>query len=148
MITVKTNWYIFFSTAFFYDQISTMSGELPERSQEEGIAASALNQPASSALVMPSYVAPTGKVLALLFILSSFKSGKQVVFSLPQASTCVPLPQTSFFGNWTPWERLHGKLSSLQVFVRITNWKLSMENLGGSSELLDPENLGFFQMPS
>ena len=78
-----------------------MSGEPPERSQEEGTAPSALNQPASSALVIPSYVAPTGnlKVLALLFILSTFKSGKQVVFSLPQASKCVPLPQTSFFGN-------------------------------------------------
>ena len=77
-----------------------MSGEPPERSQEEGTAASSPNQPASNALVIAaSYVAPTGNVLALLFILSSFKSGKQVVFSLPQASTCVPLPQTSFFGN-------------------------------------------------
>lgn len=76
-----------------------MSGEPPERFQEEGTTASALNQPAGNALVIPSYVARTGNVLALLFILSSFKSGKQVVFSLPRASTCVPLPQTSFFGN-------------------------------------------------
>lgn len=64
-----------------------MSGGPSERSQEEGTAASALSQPASSALVIPSYVAPTGKVLALLFILSFLKSGKQVVFSLPQALT-------------------------------------------------------------
>ena len=57
-----------------------MSGEPPERSQEEGTAASSPNQPASNALVIPaSYVAPTGNVLALLFILSSFKSEKQVV---------------------------------------------------------------------
>lgn len=76
-----------------------MSGEPPERSQEEGTTASALNQPAGNALVIPSYVARTGNVLALLFILSSFKSGKQVVFSLPQASTCVPLPENVCLGN-------------------------------------------------
>ena len=41
-----------------------MSGEPPERSQEEGTAASSPNQPASNALVIPSYVPPTGNVLA------------------------------------------------------------------------------------
>ena len=50
-----------------------MSGEPPERSQED----SAVNQPAGNALVMPSYVAPTGNVLALLFILSTFKWGNK-----------------------------------------------------------------------
>lgn len=44
----------------------------------------------------------------------------------------------------SPRERLPGELSSLHVFARITNRKLSMENMARSSELLDPENLVFF----
>ena len=57
-----------------------MSGEPPERSQEEGTAASSPNQPTSNALVIPSYVAPTGICSSITFYFEPIQIGETSSF--------------------------------------------------------------------
>ena len=54
--------------------------------------------------------------------------------------------------NVTLWELNALRMSAWETvksssFCKNYELKLSMESMGGSSELLDPENLGFFEMP-